>query len=183
MNKNYHLISVPNVNGPIVMNVRHNPSTFGTMRNGDMVAICNVVEHLRQRENRRDIKFWIEDATINNQPYCFKFRDFLIENTDYISREPGQHDINKHNVPLWSGYRVNSGDCVKIPNPRPKKQKICVFPVFDAQYNTFRNWPISTAQKVINDANKERRFDNYEKIFCSMHVPNQINYDKFTIRY
>jgi len=174
MNLNYNRIRVPS--GSVIMNVT--PRRYGVaIRNGDMIGLCNIVEHLRQREKRQDIKIHIEDGTIHKADFRFQFRDFLMQHTDYLSNEPGGMILD--NLYIWN-YRRDAGDYVKIKNPHPQKKKICITPVFDAQYNKFRNWSIDNTQKFI-DQYSIPEFDEYEKVFCGIVTPSELNYRGFVI--
>ena len=52
-----------------VINV--NQGTFGNViRNGDMIGIANVVEHLRL--NNPEIKFYLNRNNIEQKDYCLK---------------------------------------------------------------------------------------------------------------
>jgi len=173
---NFDLITVPNVNGTVIMNVTGRKYGMA-VRNGDMLGFCNIVEHLRQRENRQDIKIHIEENTLFRADFRFQFRDFLYEHTDYLSRERGGVILPKYCV--WD-YRKKAGDYVKIKNPYPQKKKICITPVFDAGYNEFRNWSIENTQNLIDRYSKSH-FKDHEKVFCSIMAPSEINYRGFII--
>ena len=141
-----------------VINV--NQGTFGNViRNGDMIGIANVVEHLRL--NNPEIKFYLNRNNIEQKDYCLKFYDFLCENTDYFSTEPGQDTLSWNKVNVWD-FRDISGDRVKIQNTKDKEDKIVIFPVMDAPYNVYRNWPKELLQILLRESS-----DLYEKkILC-----------------
>jgi len=66
-----------------------------------------------------------------------------------------------------------------IPNETPMKKKICVFPVLDAPYNTYRNWPTEVFQKILDQYSSEE-YDEYERLVCIKSLPQNINLGKFT---
>lgn len=136
----------------------------GPMRNGDMVAAANVVEHLR-RINNPEIKFYLMPDAIQGAEYCQKFYKFLLKNTDYFSETPGEVFLPWKNINLWD-YRGLSGDLVQIPNNRALTKKIVICPLFNAPYNTYRNWPTTLFESMVSSFN-DSRFDGYEKIICT----------------
>ena len=144
------------------------PHTFDLVRNGDMIAIMNVVEHLRQRENRQDISFYIEPAAMAKNPYCEQFLKFLQSKTNHLVMERGENILNKH-IHVWT-YRMEVGDLIKLPNHHHTQKKICIFPVFDSQYNTYRKWSQSLTQEIINRFSTTE-YANYEKVFCAIGNP------------
>ena len=58
------------------------------------------------------------------------------------------------------------------------KNKIVVFPVFDAPYNNYRNWPKAILQKVIDD---NQIYTDFEKIICVKDLPKEIDVKDFTV--
>jgi hypothetical protein len=139
--------------------------TFGgPLRNGDMIAVGNVVEYLRLREHPQ-IQFYIQPDAISQEDYCQKFFKFLTENTNYFSLTPGQDTLPWKNINLWD-FRGVSGDLVKIQNPRQQEKKIVIFPLFNAPYNTYRNWPEPLFQELINRHSTEE-FKDYKKVICT----------------
>jgi hypothetical protein len=134
----------------------------GPLRNGDMVAVANVVEYLRKTDNL-DIKFHLLSDAISQTEYCQKFYQFLLSNTDYFSVEPGMQHLTWKNINLWD-FRGLSGDLVKIQNNKIKEDKVVVFPLLNAEYNTYRNWPDYVFNDVIEKNNK--LYPNSRKILC-----------------
>jgi hypothetical protein len=134
--------------------------TFGqTIRNGDMIGIANVVQYLRK--DNKQLKFYIQRNNIQQTDYCLKFYDFLCENTSYFSTVPGDKDLSWKNVNVWD-FRDISGDQVSIRNKKEIENKIVVFPVLDAPYNTYRNWPKDLLQSIL----KESSTFYEKKILC-----------------
>jgi hypothetical protein len=140
------------------------PGTFGgPLRMGDLVGVCNVVAHLRKKNNISNLRFFLKPGTINQTEHCLKFHSWLIAHTDYLSAFEGNESLPWRRVNLWD-YRDISGDLVKFINYTDPKRKIVICPVFDAPYNTYRNWPKEEFEKLIDcvdDACKD-----YEKIIC-----------------
>lgn len=139
--------------------------TFGgPLRNGDMVGVANVVEYFRKTDDP-NTKFHLLSDAISSSEYCQKFYNFLLNNTDYFSSSPGDRILSWENINLWD-FRGLSGDIVKIPNNRETEQKIVVFPIFNASYNTYRNWPKQVFSNIIEKF-KQSEYSNYRKIICT----------------
>jgi hypothetical protein len=141
------------------------PGTFGTIRNGDLIAICNVVEHLRKINNNPKIRFHMKPGSISNEKYVQDFHSFLIAITDYFSAFEGTESLPWRKVNVWD-FRDISGDLVKIPNVLPMQKKIVIFPLFDAPYNQWRNWPRELLKNLIEKYSTEE-YKDYIKIICS----------------
>jgi hypothetical protein len=136
------------------------PNTFGgPLRNGDMIALLNALEYIRRKNP--DSKFHMMEGTINSAKYCQDLFKFLCENTDYFSSEAGQQTLPWRKVNLWD-FRDISGDIAKIKNTKTTQKKIVVFPLFDAPYNTYRNWPSQLLDQILTEYN----LPDYEKIIC-----------------
>jgi hypothetical protein len=171
-----HFQYAPQTNG-IVLNVGW--GTFMIIRNGDLMAVLNIIEHLRQRDNNRNIKFYLEPTATHNTDYCHQFRDFILKETDYLSPIKGPADLAPTFTMSWQ-YRMELGEHIHLNITRPKEKKICIFPVFDADYNTFRNWNTSVAQKTIDRFSTSEYLD-YKKIFCVKTLPDGMNLKDFEI--
>ena len=141
------------------------PGTFGTVRNGDLIAICNVIEHLRIKGNNPEIRFHMKPGSMSNEKYVQDFHSFLIIATDYFSAFEGEESLPWRKVNVWD-FRDIAGDVVKIPNFMPKQKKIAIFPLFDAQYNTWRNWPRELLQQLIEKYSTEE-YKDYVKVICT----------------
>jgi ADP-heptose:LPS heptosyltransferase len=139
--------------------------TFGgSLRNGDLIAVGNVVEYLR-RANNKFIKFHLHPDAIQSDDYCQKFFHFLTSNTNYFSIDEGETILSWRNINLWD-FRSISGDLVKIDNFSKKEKKIAVFPLLNAKYNLYRNWPKSLFKKIIDDLN-DPKYNEFRKVICS----------------
>jgi hypothetical protein len=141
------------------------PGTFGgPLRMGDLVGVCNVVAHLRKKHNQPKLQFFLKPGTISQTEHCLKFHTWLLwQPTDYISSFSGNESLPWRRVNLWD-YRDISGDLVKFVNYTDPKKKIVICPVFDAPYNTYRNWPKEEFQRQIDYYSVG--FKDYEKIIC-----------------
>lgn len=136
--------------------------TFGgPMRMGDIIACANVVEHFRQTENNTDIKFHLDSTSIQSSTHVQEFCKWMLDNTDYYSATPGEVTLPWSKVNLWD-YRDISGDLVKIPNAMTRSKKVVVVPLLDADYNTYRNWPNSVLEKILQDV--EVDYLNYDLV-------------------
>lgn len=133
----------------------------GPLRNGDLVGVCNVIEFLRK--TYPTTKFYMQEGSINSADHSQKFFKFLVENTNYFSLVKGETSLNWNKVNLWD-FRDISGDLVKIPNTRQMKKKIVIFPLFDAPYNVYRNWPIHIFLEILKSYSTD--YIDYEKIIC-----------------
>jgi hypothetical protein len=148
----------------MIINIRK--GVFGDcIRGGDLIAVGNVVEHLRKVNNNPDIRFWIDPKATSSDRYVQDFHSFLICATDYFSTHEGREELPWRKVNLWD-YRDISGDLVKIPNTKEMKKKIVIFPLTDAPYNQWRNWPPHLLPELIKKYNTEE-YKDYVKIICS----------------
>ena len=158
------------------------PGTFGgPLRNGDMIGVANVVEYLRKVKNDPTIKFHIKGAWphgVSSEKYCQDFHSWMIGMTDYFSATEGTHSLAWRRINVWD-FRDISGDLVKIPNNLEMKKKIVIFPLFDAPYNTYRNWPAELFTQLIGKYSVPQ-YDDYEKIICIKDQQGKPNYDKWT---
>jgi len=134
------------------------------LRNGDLVAVCNAVEYLRQEKKDPTIQFYMPPKIIHGQEYCHKFFSFLTQQTNYFSLQPSDTTLSWKKVMLWD-FRDISGDLVKIPNTKEMKNKLIVFPIYDAQYNTNRNWNPDMFTRLLLFCNYQ--YPDHEKIVCA----------------
>jgi ADP-heptose:LPS heptosyltransferase len=58
------------------------------------------------------------------------------------------------------------------------KKKIVVFPLFDAPYNTYRNWPNILFEDIL-DKYSTNEYDDYEKIICLKDRHGRPDYKKW----
>jgi ADP-heptose:LPS heptosyltransferase len=135
------------------------------IRNGDLVAVGNIVEHLRIVNKNPHIKFHMMPGAISSEKYCQQFFQFLLNKTDWFSEHQSQDSLQWERVNLWD-FRDISGDLVKIKNDEPMKKKIVIFPLFDAPYNQYRNWPRRLLQELIEQYNTDL-YKDYTKIICT----------------
>ena len=142
------------------------PQDFGgRIRSGDILGTCNMLEDLRIKNNDPDIKIYLPDESVFERDYVFQFRDFLKKHTNYFSDEPGEHYLNLNRFNMWD-YRSNIPDRTAVDNTEyPKQDKICIFPLFDAPYNVYRNWDDRLTNALIDHYCKN--YPTYEVIICS----------------
>jgi hypothetical protein len=149
----------------VIYNV--NPNCFDILgqglRNGDLIALCNIIESIR-KESQQPIQFYLKPGVVNSATYCQEFFIWLANQTDYFSLAPGNEDWPWNRVMLWD-YRDIIGDLVKIPNTEPMQKKVCVFPIYDAEYNTNRNWTPELLTKILLYCNF--KYPDHEKIICA----------------
>ena len=146
---------------PTIFNIQEN--VFGgPVKNGDLIAVCNVVAHLRK--NIPDLQFHMLPGSVSTVDYIQKFYEFLLDQTDYLSRTLGAQNVPWRKVNLWD-FRDTIGDNVVINNNLMQEKKIVIFPTFDAPYNQYRNW----SQDAFNELLKEydhSKFEGYRKVIC-----------------
>ena len=142
------------------------PYNFSTLRNGDMIALLNYLWHLRKHPPLYgDVQFHVPDRSLGQGQHCKDFRDFLVKR-GFLSEEPGTAilDPMMSGVNLWE-VRSQTGDLVKLNINVFKEKLICIAPVMDAPYNTYRNWSNEMLQDIINHYEQEK-YDDYGKILC-----------------
>ena len=128
------------------------PRTFCDLpvRNGDLIAILNVFCWLRLKYNDSSIKFWMHpDIKLAEEKYHKLFYDYIRSNTDFFSDVEGEAFLPYENIMIWD-FRDNIGDVVSISNNKPMQDKVVIFPLFDAFYNTMRNWPPYLFQNILD---------------------------------
>ena len=150
-------------------------TTFGgAVRNGDLIAVCNIIQFLRSDCDLSGVQFHMQKGSISDSDYVQKFFHYLTQVTDYFSLEPGDKTLPWKKVNIWD-YRDICGDLVSIQNKQETQKKIVVFPVFDADYNVYRNWSNHVFNSIID---KYSKFNDYEKIVClSPNVKVELNSD------
>ena len=142
-----------------------NPGTFGgPARMGDIVGICNVIQFQRNSNfGETDIKFHMKPGTINEAQHCQQFYSYMLENTDYFSNEPGVLNLKWNRVNIWD-YRAVTGDLVFIPSKEKVVNKVVMFPLFDAPYNTYRNWPVEIFYQKLRQYFET--YADWERVIC-----------------
>jgi len=144
----------------MIYNIR--PGTFGTIRMGDLVAVCNLIQHLRIH-NHPDLKFYLEEGSMASSEHVKLFYEHLLRYTDLFAKEPGTETLPWKKVNLWD-FRAITKDVVSLPNREKMQRKIVIFPLYDAPYNTYRNWPPGKLTQYLRDYSF--KYPNYEKIIC-----------------
>lgn len=148
---------------------------FGPLgtRNGDLIAICNIIEWMRKEKNDSSIQFYLPHI-LNKEDYIQRFYSFLCNKTDYFSKTKGEKVLEFSNIGVWD-FRDIIGDHVIIKNDHVKQKKVVVFPVYDAQYNVQRNW----STEVLNDILKECRekYPDHQKFICAKDIPPEGLFD------
>jgi ADP-heptose:LPS heptosyltransferase len=120
-------------------------------------------------KNNPGIQFYMGEGTVIPDEYCQQFFQFLCKQTDCFSLVPGKQELPWKNVNLWD-YRDICGDVVKIYNDKEMKKKIVVFPIYDALYHVYRNWPMELFHKVL--AHCSAQYPDHEKIVCVKDIPD-----------
>ena len=139
------------------------PSNFGgRLKNGDMIGALNFCTHIEKYNP--GVKFHLPNDAIQTSEYCIKFKDWLTRNVDILVDVPGGDNLSDYNINLWE-FRSVSGDLFKIKNNTIKK-KICIFPLFDAPYNMYRNWNVNMVNDFIEHY-MQPKYDGYQKLICT----------------
>jgi hypothetical protein len=102
------------------------PGTFGTVRNGDMIGVANVLEHIRKINNNPMIQFHLKPGNVSSDTHCQTFYEIMLKMTNYFSTEPGEQSLPWRKVNVWD-FRDISGDLVKIPNNAPMEKRLLYF--------------------------------------------------------
>jgi ADP-heptose:LPS heptosyltransferase len=150
----------------------------GPLRMGDLVALCNVIEHLRLQAGVH-LQLYLEPNAVYDMEYCRQFFELLAAETDYFSAHPGNFQLAWSGINLWD-YRALSRDLVRIDNHVHKTKKICLFPLFDARYNIIRNWPITLLEELIEEFSR-CAYDDYERLVCASYLPESLSLGSFTL--
>lgn len=160
----------------MIYNISHD--TFGHVRMGDLVAICNIVEYLRLSD--AGVKFHMRPDSIDQATHCKLFYSYLLLNTDYFSEHESQYEFPWKKVNVWD-FRAISGDLIRLKNTAVTKKKIVIFPLFDATYNIYRNWP--ETYFIDNVQYTEHTYVDYERVICisNKDLLPKYDYSKFTI--
>lgn len=138
--------------------------TFGgRCRNGDLIGVTNVVRHLQMKHGDNDIKFYMSPDSVQESEHCQKFLGWLQDNTSFFSKEPSENTLAWKRVNIWD-FRGISGDVVRINNPLQAESKVCVFPLFDAPYNNYRNWHKELYDSVVHMCRD--RYKDLKKVIC-----------------
>lgn len=139
-----------------------NEKSFGgRLKIGDLIAVLNIFQVFRNNANDQNIKFYLPDSAIQPRDYVLKFKNFLNTKVDFFSETEGNENL-LGSFEIWT-YRHQVGEHVKIKNSSTIENKICVFPLIDAEYNTTRNWPDSVLKKIINEYSGNE-FESHKKI-------------------
>lgn len=152
----------------MIYNVPVNAFGYMGTRNGDQIAICNVIQWLRKEKNQPTIKFFLAPGVLNKEDYIHKFHKFLLENTDYFSAEPGKELLDWNNVGLFD-FRDVIGDHVIINNNRTQQKKVVIFPLYDAPYNVQRNWTVDELNRILNEC--RTKYPDHKKYICAKELP------------
>lgn len=167
------IYSAPN----IIINC--NEKNFGGYpKMGDLIAVLNIFQHIRNVNNNQTIKFYLPDDALYGYDYVIKFKKILESRTDYFSTTPGNMTL-EGSYEVWS-FREHVGEHIRISNDEPLMKKICIFPILDANYDNQRNWPIQIFQQIINEY-ADSIYDGYERLICCKDIPAGIDTKNFTV--
>ena len=138
------------------------------IRSGDMIAIINFLQWFRKKENNPNIQLHFLPDIIKSYDYCQKFYKFLHTNYDYFTDIKGDANLPFDQLMLWD-FRDIIGDHVSLNNFKTMKDKITIFPIYDAGYHTYRNW----TSKLLDELLKyySHQYPHHEKLLCVRDVP------------
>lgn len=162
--------------------------TLAALRMGDLIAVCNFLEYLREKTDNPTLQMHLPDEVVYPSEHCIKMRDWLEKNTDYITTQPDQL-IELQVAPgtdatystmynLWnirkdvSIQRQNIfhiDDRVILPGDPDKVEMIVICPLLDAPYNANRNWSLELTQKFIDGYKFYTQFKRV--IICKEPIP------------
>jgi hypothetical protein len=160
-----------------IISVTYN-NFYGKLRNGDILGICNILGHVRKVENDESVKIHVPEDLVLQPEFGIKFFNFVKNHTDYFSEEPGNLYFSFENINFWD-YRSVIGDNIKVNNTNyVKENKICIFPIFDAPYNTYRNWSIELTNYILQKYKSD--YKDYKVFLC---VDKKLNsyYEKLNL--
>lgn len=146
-----------------VINVSYD-NFYGQLRNGDILGICNIVGFFRNIENDNTLKIYVSDDLILQPEFGMKFFNFVKKHSDYFSEVPGEKHFSYHNINFWD-FRSVIGDNITVDNSSYEKEdKVCIFPIFDAPYNIYRNWSIDLTNYILEKYQSE--YPSYDVYLC-----------------
>lgn len=167
------------------------------LRAGDLLALCNFLEFIRDKENKPELKFLVPDGSLCKSDHIFKMRCWLENYTDYIITDESRCDkllflpvlagtdpTSKYRYDLWNIRKdvvkrqqnvFDIPDAVKITRRNSViKNKVVICPIFDAAYNVNRNWPTFFLKNAIN---MYRSLGREIVVICKReYLPNEIDY-------
>lgn len=153
--------------------IKINPGQFSKdgLRAGDLIALANFLEYIRKEVNDPEIRMWIPRESLRDVNHVYVMQNYFLDHTDYFVPKPATDDevVNVHTHPgtdvtypdlinLWNIRKdvtvikqtvLTIPDAVQITNPLPRKQKLVIAPLVDAEYNTDRNWSRGFLQSLI----------------------------------
>ena len=135
----------------------------GPMRMGDLVALCNAITFLR--DEIPGLKFCLHKDALSWEEHVSKFYSYLLNTTDFFEYYPldNDNDWKWNKVNLWD-LRCAIGDKISIQNNRIMENKLVIFPLWDAPYNKYRNWPSHLLPSIVQNNPNNSSYD--KKIIC-----------------
>jgi len=173
--------------------------TFAALRMGDLIAVCNFLEWIRSQHthvNLKDVQMYIPDKVVFPSEHCLQFRDWLVNNTDYVTPYAQPNDLVELSIiagtdqtypsmyNLWNIRQdvitqkqnvFHIPDAVKLPRLFEKRKKIVIQPLFDAPYNANRNWSMSLFEDILVDHAFRGALADYEIVVITReHIINEM---------
>lgn len=138
------------------------------IRSGDMIAIINFLQWFRKENDDDSIQLHFEQGVIKPFDYCQKFYNFLYKNYNFFTDVKGTQPLPYDQLMLWD-FRDIIGDHVNIKNFKTMKNKITIFPIYDADYHTHRNWTAKLLDELLKYYSYQ--YPNHEKFLCVKDIP------------
>ena len=159
--------------------IQVNPGQFSKdgLRAGDLIALCNFLEYIREKFNDPKLSWYFLENTIRNDPHVLVMWDWILKHTDYfhsrypyllhtderlinIRVAPGTDETYPDLINIWNirekvispkQHILRIPDAVKFPNQKSIiPGKVVIVPVMDAPYNVDRNWSLQFLQQRLD---------------------------------
>lgn len=167
------------------------------LRAGDLIALANFLEFIREKENNNLLRFYVTENVLHHGPHVKQMLAFLLQHTNYFTVYcdkllhlpviPGTDETYPDLYNLWNMRKdvlhrkqnvFDIEDRVHIPLTSRNgnlKELTVICPLLDADYNTDRNWP-----KWVLDAIFKKHINKNAIIICKNNLlPDYITCDDY----
>jgi ADP-heptose:LPS heptosyltransferase len=137
----------------------------GFIKMGDLVAVMNIFEYIREKLYNPTIKFYLPEESLQKDYNInvVKFKKILQETTDFFSETPGYANLEDI-FELWS-FRNDTYEKLILKNTSLQERKICIFPLLEVSYDIERKWSIELLHDIIDQYSQDV-YLNYKKFIC-----------------
>lgn len=151
-----------------VIRVNHGQFSRDGLRAGDLIALGNFLEYIRRELNKTDIWMHIPEESFAPGEHIQIMHSYLMGATNYfvakadnmvnVCINPGTDPTYPDLINLWNIRKnvlvpkqdvIHIHDDVCINAPKIKKDLLVIAPIFDAPYNTGRNWTMDLFEKEL----------------------------------